>query len=137
MISVRNLSKNHGDRRVLEGVTAEVTKGETIAIVGPSGGGKSTLLRCLNYLESFHVGAIEIAGTTLRPGINQPRMSTAAICIRFVSSITVITLTSELSLSIDTKSFVIGGSASRSACGRSTWRSVCHGPSPSAREASL
>jgi ABC-type polar amino acid transport system ATPase subunit len=71
VISVRNLSKNHGDRRVLEGVTAEVTKGETIAIVGPSGGGKSTLLRCLNYLESFHAGAIQIAGTTLRPGMGR------------------------------------------------------------------
>ena len=54
-------------------------------------------------------------------------MSTAAIVIRFVSSITVITLTSDESLSSETKSFVIGGSASRSACGSSTWRSVCVG----------
>jgi len=67
MISVRTLSKRHGDRRVLEGVSAEVAKGETIAIVGPSGGGKSTLLRCLNYLESFDEGTVEIAGFTLRP----------------------------------------------------------------------
>ncbi|MDQ3364653.1 MAG: amino acid ABC transporter ATP-binding protein [Myxococcota bacterium] len=67
MISVRTLSKRHGERRVLEDVSAEVTKGETIAIVGPSGGGKSTLLRCLNYLESFDAGTVEIAGFTLRP----------------------------------------------------------------------
>ena len=59
MISVRKLSKRHGDRTVLAEVSAEVTKGETIAIVGPSGGGKSTLLRCLNYLESFDDGEIE------------------------------------------------------------------------------
>ncbi len=69
MISVRTLSKRHGDRRVLVDVSAEVGKGETIAIVGPSGGGKSTLLRCLNYLESFDAGAIQIAGVELRPGM--------------------------------------------------------------------
>ena len=67
MISVRTLCKRHGDRSVLERVTAEVAAGETIAIVGPSGGGKSTLLRCLNYLEGFDDGTIEIAGTTLAP----------------------------------------------------------------------
>ena len=67
MISVRTLSKRHGDRKVLVGVSAEVTKGETIAIVGPSGGGKSTLLRCLNYLETFDEGEVDIAGFKLRP----------------------------------------------------------------------
>lgn len=68
MISVRTLSKRHGARSVLEKVSAEVGAGETIAIVGPSGGGKSTLLRCLNHLEPFDAGAIEIAGHTLVPG---------------------------------------------------------------------
>jgi len=71
VISVRTLSKRHGERSVLEGVTAEVARGETIAIVGPSGGGKSTLLRCLNYLESFDAGEIDIAGATLRPGMGR------------------------------------------------------------------
>jgi ABC-type polar amino acid transport system ATPase subunit len=69
VISVRSLCKRHGAREVLVGVTAEVARGETIAIVGPSGGGKSTLLRCLNYLETFDAGQIEIAGVTLVPGM--------------------------------------------------------------------
>ena len=69
MISVRKLSKRHGDRTVLREVSAEVDKGETIAIVGPSGGGKSTLLRCLNYLESFDGGEVTIAGVKLVPGM--------------------------------------------------------------------
>ena len=69
MISVRTLSKRHGDRQVLKDVSADVAKGETIAIVGPSGGGKSTLLRCLNYLETFDEGTVEIAGFQLRPGM--------------------------------------------------------------------
>jgi len=68
VISVRKLSKRHGTREVLRDVSAEVAKGETIAIVGPSGGGKSTLLRCLNYLESFDAGEVVIAGATLAPG---------------------------------------------------------------------
>ncbi len=70
MISVRTLCKRHGTRAVLQGVTAEVEKGETIAIVGPSGGGKSTLLRCLNYLETFEEGEVDIAGFRLRPGMH-------------------------------------------------------------------
>ncbi len=65
MISVRKLCKRHGTLEVLRDVSAEVDKGETIAIVGPSGGGKSTLLRCLNYLETFDGGEIEIAGVKL------------------------------------------------------------------------
>ena len=67
MISVRGLCKQHGGRPVLEQLSAEVARGETIAVVGPSGGGKSTLLRCLNYLESFDAGEIDIAGFSLRP----------------------------------------------------------------------
>jgi len=69
VISIRGLCKRHGALQVLEGVTAEVTAGETIAVVGPSGGGKSTLLRCLNYLEVFDAGEVEIAGFQLRPGM--------------------------------------------------------------------
>ena len=67
MITVRTLSKRHGDLEVLRAIDTRVAKGETIAIVGPSGGGKSTLLRCLNYLETFDAGEIEIAGITLTP----------------------------------------------------------------------
>ncbi len=69
MISVRSLSKRHGEREILRGVSAEVARGETVAVVGPSGGGKSTLLRCLNYLEPFDGGEVEVAGVTLRPGM--------------------------------------------------------------------
>jgi ABC-type polar amino acid transport system ATPase subunit len=69
VISVRKLCKRHGERTVLSDVSAEVTTGETIAIVGASGGGKSTLLRCLNFLEPFDAGEIEIASIKLSPGV--------------------------------------------------------------------
>jgi ABC-type polar amino acid transport system ATPase subunit len=67
VITVRTLSKRHGELQVLKSIDTDVKKGETIAIVGPSGGGKSTLLRCLNYLEPFDEGEITIAGVKLTP----------------------------------------------------------------------
>jgi polar amino acid transport system ATP-binding protein len=69
VIRIKGLVKKHGGRVVLNGIDAQVEKGEAIAIVGPSGGGKSTLLRSLNYLEPFDGGEIHIAGFDLRPGM--------------------------------------------------------------------
>jgi ABC-type polar amino acid transport system ATPase subunit len=71
VIRIRDLHKRFADRSVLRGIDAEVTPGEVIAIIGPSGGGKSTLLRCLNYLTPFDRGSIEIAGFTLGPGLGR------------------------------------------------------------------
>ncbi len=55
-----NLSKRYGDRQVLNGVRLSVAAGETVALIGPSGGGKSTLLRCLNGLNSFDGGEVRV-----------------------------------------------------------------------------
>jgi ABC-type polar amino acid transport system ATPase subunit len=67
VVCVQGLDKALGGRPVLRGIDAEVRRGETIAIVGPSGGGKSTFLRCLNGLTSFDAGSVEIAGLRLLP----------------------------------------------------------------------
>jgi general L-amino acid transport system ATP-binding protein len=67
IVRVAGLRKAHGAREILRGIDAEVNEGETIVVVGPSGGGKSTFLRCLNGLNPFDAGAVEIAGFTLRP----------------------------------------------------------------------
>ncbi len=65
MIRVRNLSKHFGNLVVLEDVSTDIRKGEVISIIGPSGTGKSTFLRCLNLLETPTGGSIEIDGVLL------------------------------------------------------------------------
>ncbi|HEY8428101.1 MAG TPA: amino acid ABC transporter ATP-binding protein [Sandaracinaceae bacterium] len=67
MIEVVDLFKRHGQRVVLDRVSFEVARGETAAVVGPSGGGKTTLLRCLHGLESFDAGAVRIGDARLSP----------------------------------------------------------------------
>lgn len=65
MIKVSNLYKNFGDLQVLKGVNAEIKKGEVVSVIGPSGGGKSTFIRCLNLLEMPTAGEIIFEGDTL------------------------------------------------------------------------
>ncbi len=65
MIKVEGLKKNFGALQVLNGVSFELEEGKVLAIIGPSGTGKSTLLRCINYLEKPTDGTITIGDTTL------------------------------------------------------------------------
>ena len=60
MIRVTDVVKHHGTTRILDGATLEVGRGQLAVLVGPSGGGKSTLLRCVNGLEHFAAGAIAV-----------------------------------------------------------------------------
>ena len=62
MISVRHLQKSFDGIAVLRDVNAEIEKGEVISIIGPSGTGKSTFLRCLNRLETPDSGTIVVGG---------------------------------------------------------------------------
>lgn len=62
MIKVEELHKSFGDLEVLKGIDMEVKKGEVVCIIGASGSGKSTFLRCLNYLEVPDSGRIYIDG---------------------------------------------------------------------------
>lgn len=68
MIHIENLRKQFGTLEVLKGITLHVYPGEVIAIVGPSGTGKSTLLRCINYLEAPTSGTVEVDGVSVSSG---------------------------------------------------------------------
>lgn len=65
IIRTENLKKNFGKLEVLKGIDLSVMKGEVISIIGPSGGGKSTFLRCLNLLEIPDEGNIYFEGTDI------------------------------------------------------------------------
>ena len=65
MIKVANLYKNFGKLEVLKNISAEIHKGDIVAIIGPSGSGKSTFLRCLNRLEEPTAGHIYFKGKDL------------------------------------------------------------------------
>ncbi|MBI3837917.1 MAG: amino acid ABC transporter ATP-binding protein [Planctomycetia bacterium] len=68
-LAVRSLVKRFADRDVLSGISMSVRRSEVCVVVGPSGGGKTMFLRCLNGLEDFQAGEIELAEVTLRSGL--------------------------------------------------------------------
>ena len=74
LIKVENLHKDFGGLQVLKGIDFQVRKGEVVSIIGPSGGGKSTFLRCLNLLEEPTQGKIWFAGEEITaPGVDVNR----------------------------------------------------------------
>ena len=62
IIRTENLTKNFGSLEVLKGISTTVRRGEVVSIIGPSGGGKSTFLRCLNLLEEPSGGKVYFKG---------------------------------------------------------------------------
>jgi ABC-type polar amino acid transport system ATPase subunit len=65
LLNVTDLRLQRGEREILRGVSFEVMRGEVVALMGLSGGGKTTVLRCIAALEKFNSGKIEIDGFTL------------------------------------------------------------------------
>jgi len=64
-IRVSNLKKSFGPLEVLKSISADVTEGEVVVLIGPSGSGKSTFLRCLNRLEDITDGEVTIDGVNI------------------------------------------------------------------------
>lgn len=65
VLEVKNLRKRFGETEVLKGIDLTLQKGEVLTIIGSSGGGKTTLLRCLNFLEKANSGEIIVNGKTV------------------------------------------------------------------------
>ena len=65
ILEVKDLRKRFGDNEVLKGIDLSLKKGEVLSIIGSSGGGKTTLLRCLNFLEKANSGEIAVGGKTV------------------------------------------------------------------------
>ncbi|HEX3175316.1 MAG TPA: amino acid ABC transporter ATP-binding protein [Methylomirabilota bacterium] len=65
MIAIRGLEKSFGSARVLRGIDLDIADGEVVALIGRSGCGKTTLLRCINFLEEYEAGDIRLDGEEL------------------------------------------------------------------------
>ena len=87
IIQIRNLSKtfNHGRIVALDNVTTTISRGEVVVVIGPSGTGKSTMLRCINHLEVPDSGEIVVDGVPLTEAenINKVRMETGMVFQQF------------------------------------------------------
>lgn len=79
IVSVQGLCKRYGEHAVLSDVSLEVERGEVIVLIGPSGAGKSTLLSCLNGLEPFESGTVEVDGFVLRGATKMPERNLNAM----------------------------------------------------------
>ena len=65
-LTVENLHKRYGDNEVLKGVSLSAKRGDVISMIGSSGSGKSTFLRCINFLESPSSGRVSLNGSEVR-----------------------------------------------------------------------
>lgn len=86
MIEVVNLHKSFGDLKVLKGVNTKIEKQEVVCVIGASGSGKSTFLRCLNLLEEPDDGEIYIDGVSLlehKKDINRLRQKVGMVFQQF------------------------------------------------------
>ena len=86
LIKVDNLCKSFGSVKVLKGINAEIDKGDVVVVIGASGSGKSTFLRCLNLLEEPTSGTILFEGTDITDpsvDINQHRQKMGMVFQQF------------------------------------------------------
>lgn len=65
LVSVHDLKKAFGERKILKGISFDINRGDVVCIIGPSGSGKSTLIRCINYLEHPTSGEIKYRGKNI------------------------------------------------------------------------
>lgn len=79
VLEVSNIKKRFGRTEVLKGISFSLEKGEVLAIIGSSGGGKTTLLRCLNFLETPDEGTISVNGKLLFDGAQKAALKDETI----------------------------------------------------------
>src|SRR5438067_5302771 len=86
-ITLTNVTKRFADHVVLDGISMTIRSGETVALIGPSGGGKSTLLRCLNGLNSFDGGEVRVGPHTISAAESRRRGPAVAAARRLLGMI--------------------------------------------------
>ena len=79
VLEIENLQKSFNGQQVLRGVSISLEKGDVLALIGPSGNGKTTLLRCINFLETPDDGKIKVNGETVFDAADSARKSESEI----------------------------------------------------------
>ena len=79
LLEVKDLYKSFDELQVLKGISFSMDRGETMSVIGPSGGGKTTLLRCLNFLEMPSSGLISVNGQPIFDSTDGKTLSEAEI----------------------------------------------------------
>ncbi len=79
ILEVKNLTKSFGRTQVLRDISFSLEKGEVLSVIGASGGGKTTLLRCLNFLELAEGGSISVGGEVIYTGRQHAKVSDSLI----------------------------------------------------------
>ena len=82
MIHVSDLYKSYGQDEVLKGINLTVKSGEIVVIIGPSGTGKSTLLRCINRLETPDKGSVRVGGLCVPEGVHKEKTLVGPCVVR-------------------------------------------------------
>jgi ABC-type polar amino acid transport system ATPase subunit len=85
VIEVQHINKSFGATEVVKDVSVNFADGEVVAVIGPSGGGKSTLIRCINGLETLSAGDIRVDGKSVRDhsALTKIRTSSAMVFQQF------------------------------------------------------
>lgn len=79
VVDVQGLTKRFGDRTIFKDISLKVRKSEVVAVIGPSGVGKSTFIRCINYLHPFDEGTIQVLGHEIHGTLSGPPPSKAVL----------------------------------------------------------
>ena len=79
ILEIENLQKSFDGQKVLHGISLSLEKGDVVALIGPSGNGKTTLLRCINFLETPDGGSITVNGEKIFDAAKAARQSEAEI----------------------------------------------------------
>ena len=73
LLSARDIHKKYDETEVLKGIDLDIDQGQVVALIGASGSGKTTFLRCINLLEEYHQGRIELDGESIGYAMNGRR----------------------------------------------------------------
>ena len=79
ILEIKNIHKNFGSTKVLEGVSFSMEEGEVLSIIGSSGSGKTTLLRCINFLEKADIGQVVVDGKVIFDAEDKAKKTAAQI----------------------------------------------------------